>query len=657
MGGVRQPFIYEAVKNDDTRFQSTTFDPKAVTRASYEKKAPKPKPEGPLVAINRHPDAHAVPSHRTRPFKPMGRKTKNWIRYMRKVQLVCRALELIGTTGLLVVMILLNNIDALAGWILRITLGVNILHCAYAVFHLSRSAGGRTPGSSAAYHVFAGVSDLAILPLYAYGALTARNNSESWGTLLHNETLVDMYFKPAVYYGFIGAGGLHLFSLMISLWLSLMFRRIVNMPPDMNPLESNLTSRAHKRNKSSVVTTSTYADSDKRLDSPLGDPRLSVMSSTDLSRPPSIPFMHTRSNSSTSIGTRDSRMDLPSRQYQIVPGNSSTRNSATAADLKRMSVPPRSSNRNSYAELPTRDLASNNNSRPTSSYTSRPSTGNVVAHRPEQVPASPNSNVQPRAAKFTEAWYASDSLINRTQERTRAMNQKMNAANRRRAYEALSQPYDLPADTDSENDENENDYTHNPLAPERDEFDSPKGGQHPNPLRSNPSDTPPRRPYTPYNAMRNSAAAASASAALQEINLNDRRVSGSQDITDSKSGGGFGGHIGGGIGKNNVNGNGVGRARDSSIQPEIFFYSKPYGELRPATPPIMIGSPVNQSQNQNQRVISSGNDYDLGAGSNLGRRNVSGKIAEEGRAGPGSGGKSIGKTESKRWSRYSALNE
>jgi len=67
MGGTRQPFIYEAVINDDNRFQSTTFDPKAVTRASYEKKAPKPKPDGPLVSINRHPE-YVKTEHTFLPF-------------------------------------------------------------------------------------------------------------------------------------------------------------------------------------------------------------------------------------------------------------------------------------------------------------------------------------------------------------------------------------------------------------------------------------------------------------------------------------------------------------------------------------------------------------------------------------------------------------
>lgn len=60
MGGSNQPYMYEPVLKDDERFPVPVFDPKAVTRASYEKKKPKPKPNGPLVSINRHPE-YATP--------------------------------------------------------------------------------------------------------------------------------------------------------------------------------------------------------------------------------------------------------------------------------------------------------------------------------------------------------------------------------------------------------------------------------------------------------------------------------------------------------------------------------------------------------------------------------------------------------------------
>jgi hypothetical protein len=53
---VGAPFLYEAEKFNDARFPTTTFDPKAVTRASFQVQRPKPKPDGPLVSINRHPE-------------------------------------------------------------------------------------------------------------------------------------------------------------------------------------------------------------------------------------------------------------------------------------------------------------------------------------------------------------------------------------------------------------------------------------------------------------------------------------------------------------------------------------------------------------------------------------------------------------------------
>ncbi len=62
MGGVDQPFLYSRDTND-ARFPQTTFDPKAVTRASWESKPPKAKTkqDGPLLSLNRHPEYVASP--------------------------------------------------------------------------------------------------------------------------------------------------------------------------------------------------------------------------------------------------------------------------------------------------------------------------------------------------------------------------------------------------------------------------------------------------------------------------------------------------------------------------------------------------------------------------------------------------------------------
>ncbi|KAH6856458.1 hypothetical protein B0I37DRAFT_76220 [Chaetomium sp. MPI-CAGE-AT-0009] len=603
MGGSQPPFMYQTVSRDDERFPATKFDPKAVTRASYESKKPKPKPDGPLVSFNRHPDGLMVPNGRSK-FTPMGRKTKSWIKGMRVVQMCLRVIQAIAAAGLIVAM----SVSGLAAWIVIATCGVVILHCIYSVFHHVRPAGARTPGSSAGYQLFAGISDLCVLPLYAYGAVMTRNKSIEWETTAPpDDPDVLKYMVPSVFYGLIGAGGLHFVSLLISLWLALMFRRIANMPPDMNPLEANLTSRVHKRNKSSVTTTSTY--SDEKRESELYD---------DSARPPSVPFMQTRRGSDLSLASHDSRVNLPSRQYQVP---ASDRKSATSQNLKRMSAPVPPAHRASYTEIPLGETGGAS-SRPVSMHSSRPSTGSVPSYRAETV--SPAQTVQPRSARFTETWYASESLINRTQQRNRTTATPKNKA----AYVSLD------ASDGDDNSDSENDTFYTPARGTT--ANNNENANHPNPLRSNPlannsnkpeaitdNNTSPRRPRTPFSRLRNSV--------LSTLSPNDRRVSGSQDITDQTQ-------------TLAVGGSGP-RDRLSSIQTDTAFFSKPYGELRPATPPVLVGGGRDENGVSTAgRVVSSGNDYDLGSGGAMGRRNVSGKVAEEGRAG-------------QRWSRYGVLNE
>ncbi|KAF4907419.1 hypothetical protein CGCVW01_v012519 [Colletotrichum viniferum] len=581
---VQQPYLYNAVSNSrDSRFPEPKFDPKAVTRASWEPKPRKPKPTGPLVTFNRHPDAQMVLSHRSSNYVSLSPRTKSWIKSIRIVQLTLRVLQLIGAAGLLALLILLNNIEALAGWVMRITPGVVMVHCFYAIYHLSRPAGDRSPASSTAYQLFSGISDLAAMPLYAYGALMAMNNSAAWTTRWVDQRLVE-YFVQAVSYTFIGAGGLHLISFCISAWLGFMFRKITQMPPDMNPLEDHLTSRAkHKRNKSSVAT-SVSDEGEKRLSTPLEERRRSGAPYQDLSRPPSIPFQRTRAGSDLSNRTRDSHAHLPSRQYQIPLGNS-PRNSAIASEYNRMSI-PRSSPRGSYTEVPLHDT---NN--PRSSLSSG------VISSPTQAR---------NAGKFTETWFATDSLISRTQKRNRAMDVAVAAEKKLssdKGYEALGHRYNVE-DSDSENDEND-------LAGS--DFENDLGTPHPNPLASNPH---------PANARAKTSFLPPRNSALSEVNLNSRQVSGSNDIADARL--------------SALAGQPWPRNRDSSIQPESDFYSKPYGELKAATPPVMVG---------NNRQVSSGNDYDNQPYSfTYGRRNVSGKVAEEGLAGSKNG-----------YSRYSVL--
>lgn len=55
---------------------------------------------------------------------PMRGSTKKWIKWLRIVQLVLRALCLIGALGLLVVMIILRGMDDSIGWLMRIAVSI-----------------------------------------------------------------------------------------------------------------------------------------------------------------------------------------------------------------------------------------------------------------------------------------------------------------------------------------------------------------------------------------------------------------------------------------------------------------------------------------------------------------------------------------------------
>ncbi|KAI0430182.1 hypothetical protein F5Y09DRAFT_239577 [Xylaria sp. FL1042] len=611
--GAQQPYMYDSGRRD-SRLPEKEFDPKAVTRASWEVKPKQPKKKGPLISFGRHPDAHVVPSGRTYNFRPMSDASKWWIRWTRYLQLLLRALELIAGAGLLTLMILISNVMPLAAWILRVAPGVIVLCSAYAILHLARPARARPPASSAAYQVFAGTTDLAILAFYSFGVITVHKDSGSWDTIVEDKTLLPKFIESE-YYGLLAAIGLHAISLGISIYLASMFRRIANMPPDMNPLESNLTSRTkHKRNKSSVASSyTTMSESSKRLSTPLEDHHRSGAPYEDLSRPPSVPFMHTRRDSQESFRSskRDSRVDLPSRQYQITPGNSPRNSTISAADQKRKSN-PRLAQRGNYMEVPLHETGSPSSSRPGSAVTS------------QSINASPT-----RAARFTETWYTSDSLIGRTQQRLNA-NERA-AAERSKAYEALNQRYGGDNDSDSEQE--------NVMRPDDvsdlEEEDGPVNVaryMHPNPLRLNPA-TPPREAHGTESRRKTPV--------LTEMSSNRRSVSGSQDIADVQSGAAPARRptlLG-------VWGRGKGN-RNSSIQADDQFYSKPYGELKSATPPIMYGSDNKGGKGTENRQVSTGNDYDYGLGSTTYRRKVSGVAAEEGRAGPTS-----------KYSRYSVLNE
>lgn len=171
---------------------------------------------------------------------------------------------------------------------------VAILHTVYAIYHLCRSPVTRPPGSQASYMLFASTLDLGLIPFYVFTAYLGykefnAETSYSWKTLLSADPEVIIKIAQSTFYLAIINGGIHLISLVISAFLFNIFRQIARLPPDLNPLEDNLTARPHKRTKSEIAekhASSSTLDATHSVAQPL------------ISAPRTIPFTHTRARSS-----------------------------------------------------------------------------------------------------------------------------------------------------------------------------------------------------------------------------------------------------------------------------------------------------------------------------------------------------------------------
>ncbi|KAL3462912.1 hypothetical protein BJX64DRAFT_258412 [Aspergillus heterothallicus] len=317
MGNSTPPYMYG--HPDDFRFKGPTdrpFNPRAVTEASWTRPAPKPKHKGPLVNFNRHPDSYNnIPNGRSR-WTPMSPRTKGKVFYGRRVQLGLRVLELIGALGSLFCSIVIKGVATSIIWIIRVGPAVAILHTIYGIYHLCRSPVTRPPGSQASYMLFASTLDLGLIPFYVFAAylgyMEYNSTTYSWQTLLSTDVDVIMTISKATFYLSIINGGLHLISLGISGWLCNIFRQIAQLPPDLNPLEDNLTARPHKRTKSEIAekhASSSTLDSTMSAAQPL------------IGAPRTIPFTHTRARSSVS---EDNSLHVPVDMTKMRGGSQSS---------------------------------------------------------------------------------------------------------------------------------------------------------------------------------------------------------------------------------------------------------------------------------------------------------------------------------------------
>ncbi|KAJ9209149.1 hypothetical protein DTO021D3_457 [Paecilomyces variotii] len=334
MGGSSPPFLYDPpwryTYDEPT---GKVFNPKAVTQASWTPRQSPPKREAPLVNFYKHPDSYAQFPYGKTNVKPMSPKTKNRIVHGRYVLLFLRVCALLGALGALVCVICIKGMEISAAWITRVAPAVAILHSVYGVYHLSRAATGRTPASSASYMFFASSVDAGLIPFYIFTAFLAHGQYTEdfyhWDTLFQSPGAT-YQVANATFLVTVVDSGIHAVCFTLSIFLAVLFREITKLPPDMNPLEDNLTARSHKRNKSEIAEKHL---SQSTID--LSTNRMSAAEDPLIAPPRQVPFMHTRGDSSSRISDcapdfneertmttsdqsqRLSRADLPSEQMRL----------------------------------------------------------------------------------------------------------------------------------------------------------------------------------------------------------------------------------------------------------------------------------------------------------------------------------------------------
>ncbi|OAG01123.1 uncharacterized protein CC84DRAFT_1168269 [Paraphaeosphaeria sporulosa] len=349
MGQQWQPYLYDAPSERDS------FNPKAVTIASrLPPPSPKRKPEGPLINFNRHPDSYVVLPYGNTGATPMDPRVKVVIKVVRWIQFALRICTLLGAVGALLCAIFIKGAQDTESWIMRIPPGVDIVICLYAIYHLLRNAKSRPPASSASYHFFALVMDCGFIPFYVFTALLSKRNLNEeagtegrWRTFFPTDEETDKVLLTA-WLTATTVAGLHLASIVLDLYLVYIFRKIARLPPDMNPLEENLTSRRktkHKHKNSSISAITPLTQADKRFSA-----QTTTTLNTDYRNSQAAPlitekeipspdrkqmsFMHTRTNSDTTYSPHTPNSARQSREKFTM---SAQANSArqSRADLNR----------------------------------------------------------------------------------------------------------------------------------------------------------------------------------------------------------------------------------------------------------------------------------------------------------------------------------
>jgi hypothetical protein len=233
---------------------------------------------------------------------------------------------------------------------------VDLVTTLYAIYHLLRAAKSRPARSSASYHFFALVTDAGFIPFYVFTCILAKRNSDAeagtvgrWRTFFPtdedtNKVLITTWLTATT------VAGLHCIALGLDLYLVLVFRQISRLPPDMNPLEDNLTSRRktkHKHKNSSMSAVQPTSAEEKRYSAQSGSTMTgsrnsvteSLMAGKDIPAPDEkkMAFIHTRTNSTQAYSPHTPKTAKQSRDsvYAQSQAAQSRRDLNTRDDLHR----------------------------------------------------------------------------------------------------------------------------------------------------------------------------------------------------------------------------------------------------------------------------------------------------------------------------------
>lgn len=186
--------------------------------------------------------------------------------------------------------------------------------------------------------------DTGLVPFYVFTAMLAKHewldvppdDRDRWVSYFDATAANDQVFQSTFLVASI-LGALHVLSFGLDLWLCMMFRQIARLPPDMNPLEDNLTSR--RKTKHQYKNSDTSFMSDKRYSQvPKG---LDMSEDQASSR---VSFFHSRANQDAGYSAHTPRTAEMTRMSLVEPARPTGR-------LSPMPSNPTMGKRSSYQSV------------------------------------------------------------------------------------------------------------------------------------------------------------------------------------------------------------------------------------------------------------------------------------------------------------------